>query len=1374
MSEAVNLNKVLIGILLVVAIALAGFVYAPGDATPPQECYSEGQSIPVIADPLQCCTGLDLIKPTEADIVGISGYCTALCGDGVCEGIESSYNCPEDCEPECVDSDNGKNYAVKGHTYYSDISKGDFYDYCHSNTEGCIGDYCGLLGDFVLEYFCENESITSNYYHCTNGCSDGACVEEPECRTQADGCTPTTVPCCDGLKAVHKAVMGSDGSCAVATCGSICLPCGNGVCDDRENWCNCPEDCEANTCVDSDGGKNYGLKGTTSGPDIMGNYTSKTDFCVESGFSEGKLVEFFCENGYVKNFEMEPYECPGSCRDGACVDGGGCACPDVYAPVCGVDGVTYPNSCEAKCKGVNIAYEGKCREPCVCPALYAPVCGVDGKTYSNKCVAACENVRVAYEGECRPDKIKVELGETFYLKEKQVAMLLENGSYINVDIHLNRIHYYKLGMPCVSGQECNSVSKSVSLSVTKTEGNTASATTIYLSEGQSAKAFGITIKSVTIGSNAASFVASKETTPGPITVELGEKFKLREDQTALVLKNGRDVMKVNFASVSRSNTCGGSYEVEAVETIHAQGQGSYGSSTTTQIASVTSTSVIERDVPEPGPGSSAGSRPVVEPPSSGPGGGGYGCASAVYAKFNISIASGGSHNITLRQGQSRVVGNYRVSMKELIVLESYPEQYIAVMLVEEISHPETKIVYLDKPFDLKDKEKAIVRETRLQLRMLNLYEDTAVLEILQPIVAEPVSGSPGPVVTGTQVTVVRASGEEVLSTNIPVEEETEEEIVEEVASSVQQGSMVYRPYIKLRPGEETTVYGHTVKLNFISAIACIASDPGCGKLSANLVVSKQSEPEMKKVYLNERFDLVEDQTAVVLDITPEMSKIPNEAMRVKLLDIMRPKCVASNTDYVKCDTRPYAKVSVQMPTVDCAYGSSCASSQTVLVLREGQERLVSSFRLRLLDIADNRAWFVVRKQPVLQNLIKVRLDEKFDLRETQTALVVEESLYIRLEGIQLVRCAETDSNRCIGGSYADLTVWKTLKYGKESVARMRYSLREGESLKLYGLNISLLDLRGNTAVFVVSKPESRVINVHVNDPFKLSVKQAARVLEANMRIDLLGILLAECPENVECKGVPPQVEISVSNYLFSKEMTGKAVEATDYIEEVVEQKASSGVSIVEPPEIELPTPFNTYILSEGESVEVNDFVIKVLDVGYEHAEFIVTKKGSGQKFHLEIKNGWNLFSIPGELDLVDSTNCESRDVKVFEYIEEEKEFVEVTDGKIGQAYWLYNPGNACSAKGIVREAVTMAELDPLVKTWNFVAVTTDMIGSRISEITSDCAPRAAFFYNAASKKWQKSLDHKVTANDLGKAFAVYATRPCSLGELVPPMPPTGG
>ena len=40
------------------------------------------------------------------------------------------------------------------------------------------------------------------------------------------------------------------------------------------------------------------------------------------------------------------------------------------------------------------------REDCLCPKIFQPVCGDDGQTYTNSCEAECSGVAIKAEGDC--------------------------------------------------------------------------------------------------------------------------------------------------------------------------------------------------------------------------------------------------------------------------------------------------------------------------------------------------------------------------------------------------------------------------------------------------------------------------------------------------------------------------------------------------------------------------------------------------------------------------------------------------------------------------------------------------------------------------------------------------------------------------------------------------------------------------------------------------------------------------------------------------------------------------------------------------------------------------------------------------------------
>lgn len=65
-------------------------------------------------------------------------------------------------------------------------------------------------------------------------------------------------------------------------------------------------------CVDSDGGKIYTVQGTVQ----KGVAVKVTDYCID----EVQLREHYCSDNQFRALEVEYYNCPNGCSNGACTE----------------------------------------------------------------------------------------------------------------------------------------------------------------------------------------------------------------------------------------------------------------------------------------------------------------------------------------------------------------------------------------------------------------------------------------------------------------------------------------------------------------------------------------------------------------------------------------------------------------------------------------------------------------------------------------------------------------------------------------------------------------------------------------------------------------------------------------------------------------------------------------------------------------------------------------------------------------------------------------------------------------------------------------------------------------------------------------------
>lgn len=203
---------------------------------------------------------------------------------------------------ECTDTDPGNDIYVKGTITLAD---GTVY------TDGCLTSSMGINvgqevprtpAEKVGDFFCDDGTVAASDDVSCSG--TGACIRQ-------------------------------------VTCPGIGV-CSDGACVAGEPY-----------CTDTDGGRNYAVKGEVTSSSPLPNSPLNIDSCSYGSPGGDRLFEYYCEGatapaggggesrmihdshavaaGYVDAIWVDEYVCPVRCFDGACVDQ---ACQAVAEPTC--------------------------------------------------------------------------------------------------------------------------------------------------------------------------------------------------------------------------------------------------------------------------------------------------------------------------------------------------------------------------------------------------------------------------------------------------------------------------------------------------------------------------------------------------------------------------------------------------------------------------------------------------------------------------------------------------------------------------------------------------------------------------------------------------------------------------------------------------------------------------------------------------------------------------------------------------------------------------------------------------------------------------------------------------------------------------------
>ncbi|MDD5026753.1 MAG: hypothetical protein PHH13_05285 [Candidatus Peribacteraceae bacterium] len=204
-------------------------------------CVKEGDYGPVIQNAPTCCVGLTQISNAipgrdNQCIMSLGSFLCAKCGDGLCGAGENRCNCKADCPMECL---------LEGETGSAVLNSLP----CCEGLKGAPVSFPGPEGSCSVSIMEQHICIRCGNGECGKGENRCNCPEDCPSACIQDAQIGHMIPppgeeCCEGLTLIPNSRPGNGDLCVAPNDGSfICAQCGNGICNQSENRCNCPTDC---------------------------------------------------------------------------------------------------------------------------------------------------------------------------------------------------------------------------------------------------------------------------------------------------------------------------------------------------------------------------------------------------------------------------------------------------------------------------------------------------------------------------------------------------------------------------------------------------------------------------------------------------------------------------------------------------------------------------------------------------------------------------------------------------------------------------------------------------------------------------------------------------------------------------------------------------------------------------------------------------------------------------------------------------------------------------------------------------------------------------------------------------------------------------